>query len=85
MKKEKNTKNCVKRIKLKSEDYKNCLEAVQIENKINHFDLDSLKNDHKEFIKNSKLILKTQERFRSENHNDFTEKMNGIFKIKYNQ
>ena len=86
----KNTKNCVKRIKLKSEDYKNCLEAVQIENKINHLeknkiDLDSLKNDHKEFIKNSKLILKTQERFRSENHNDFTEKMNGIFKIKYNQ
>ena len=79
MKKEKNTKNCVKRIKLKSEDYKNCLEAVQIENKINHLeknkiDLDSLKNDHKEFIKNSKLILKTQERFRSENHNDFTEK-----------
>ena len=36
-KKEKGTKKCVIRIKLKFQDYKNCLEAAQIENKINHF------------------------------------------------
>ena len=60
--------------KLKFEDYENCLEAAQIGNKINHLennktDVDSLKEDHKEFIKSNKLILKTQQRFRSEKHN----------------
>ena len=49
--------------KLKFEDYKNCLGAAQIENKINHLeknkiDVDSLKEVQKEFIKNNKLILK---------------------------
>ena len=43
---------------------------------------DSLKEDKrrkiKEFIKNSKLILKTQQRFRSEKHNVFTEEINKI-------
>ena len=34
-KKAKDTKNCVIKRKLKFEDYKNCLEAAQIENKIN--------------------------------------------------
>ena len=51
------------RKKRKSENYKNCLEASQIENKINHLekyeiDADILKEDQKEFIKNNKLILK---------------------------
>ena len=32
----------------------------------------------KEFIKNNKLILKTQQIFRSEKHNVFTEKINEI-------
>ena len=50
--------------KLKFQDYRNCLEAAQIENKNkplekNKIDVDSLKN----FIKNDKLILKTQQRF----------------------
>ena len=54
-KKAKDTKKCVIKRKLKFEDYKNCLEATQLENKINHLDknkieVDSLKNDHKEFI-----------------------------------
>ena len=58
------TKKCVIKRKLKFEDYKNCLEAAQIENKINHLektknDVDSLKEDPKGFIKNNKLILKT--------------------------
>ena len=34
-KKGKGTKNCVIKRKLKLQDYKNCLEAAQIENKIN--------------------------------------------------
>ena len=47
------------------------------ENKINHLeknkiDIDSLK-DQKECIKNNKLILKTQQRFGSEQYNVFTE------------
>ena len=60
-KKAKGTKVCVLKIKLKFEDYKNCLEAAQIENKINHLekniiDVDSLKEDQKEFVENNKLI-----------------------------
>ena len=48
----------------KFENYKNCLDASQLENKINNLekskiDIDSLKEDHKEFIINNKLILKT--------------------------
>ena len=53
-------KRAIKR-KLKFADYKNCLEAAQIESKINQLEkkkmsIDSLKEDHKEFIKNNKLI-----------------------------
>ena len=62
-KKQKGTKMCVKKRKLKFQDYKNCLEAAQVENKINH--LEKNKTDVyslKEFIKNNKLILKTQQR-----------------------
>ena len=53
-KKVKGTKRCAIKQKIKFEDYKNCLEATQLENKINHpdkneIDVDSLKN----IIKNS--------------------------------
>ena len=66
---------------LQFQDYENCLEAAQVENKTNHLeknqiDVDSLKEDLKEFIKNNKLILKTQQWFRSEKHNVFTEEIN---------
>ena len=69
---------CHKR-KPRFEDDRSCLEAAQIENKINHLeknkiDIDSLK----EFMKNNKLILKTQQRFRSEKHSVFTEEINKI-------
>ena len=37
-KKAKGTKTCFIKRKLKFEDYKNCLEAAQIENKINHLE-----------------------------------------------
>ena len=34
--------------------------------------------DNKEFIKNNKLILKAQQKFKIEKHNVFTEKFNKI-------
>ena len=60
----KGTKKCVIKRKLKIEDYKNCLEIVQIENKINHLEKNKIdvynrKVYEKEFIKDNKLILKT--------------------------
>ena len=49
---------CVVKRKLKFKNYKKCLEATHIENKINNFeknktDVDSLKENHKEFIKST--------------------------------
>ena len=38
----------------------------------NEISVDNLKKYHKEFIKNNKIILKTQQRFKSEMHNIFT-------------
>ena len=78
----KGTKKCVIKSNLKFRDYKNCLKASQVENKINYLvnkkiDVDCLKEDKKEFVKN-KLILKTQQRFKSERHNVFTEVINKI-------
>ena len=40
----------------------------------NKIDIDSIK----EFIKNKKSILKTQQRFKSERHNVFTEEINKV-------
>ena len=37
-----------------------------------------LKKDHKDFIKNNNLILKTHQRFKSENDNVFTEEINSF-------
>ena len=47
----KSTKKCIIKRKLKFENHKNCLEATQIENKINYIeksktDIDSIKNDY---------------------------------------
>ena len=65
--------------KLKFQDYKNCLEAAQIDNKINHLEKNKIYVDSlKEFIKNDKVILKTQQRYKSETHNDFTEEITKI-------
>ena len=38
----------------------------------------NLKEDQIEFVKNNKLILKTQQRFKSERLNVFTEEINKI-------
>ena len=62
------TKKCAINKKFKFEDNKNCLEATQPENEINclrKIDVDSLEESHKEFRNNNKLILKTQQRFKS--------------------
>ena len=81
IKKAKGTKKCVIKRKLKFENYKSCLEAAQIENKINYLeknkiDIDSIKENHKELI--ILKILEIQRRFKSERHNVFTEEMNKI-------
>ena len=79
-KKAKYTKKCETKRKLKFEDCKNCLEATQLENKMNYLerndvDVNSLKKCHKEFMKNNKLILKTQQRFKSGRHNFLLKKI----------
>ena len=77
IKKRKGQKKCVIKRNLNFRDCEICLKASQIENKINYLekkktDVDCLKEDKKEFVKN-KLILKTQQRFKSERRNVFTE------------
>ena len=67
----------------KFENYKNCLGATQLDNKINFLEknqinINSFKKDHKESVKNNKLILNTQQTFKNERHNVFTEEVNKI-------
>ena len=64
-KKAKDTKKCVVTRKLKLENKMN-----QLEN--NECDVNSIRENNKEFIKNSKLLLKSQQRLRGEKHNVFT-------------
>ena len=82
VKKAKGTKKLVIKRKLKFENFKNCSEATQLENKINYLenkiDKDSIKENHKEFIKNYKLRLKIQKKFKSQRPNVSTEEMNKI-------
>ena len=78
-KKTKDTKKCATKRNFKFENYKNCLEVTQLENKKNN--LKKYKTGTyslKEFIKINKSILKKQQRFKSERHNVFTEKINKI-------
>ena len=61
-KKAKDTNKYVINRKIKFENYKNCLEVTQCENKINYLekkiDIDNIKENHKKFVKNNKSILK---------------------------
>ena len=71
-KKAKIKKECAVKRTLKLEDYKVYIEATQLENKLkelekNNVDLESLSENHKEFIKNSRLTLKSQQRFEARN------------------
>ena len=54
------------KIKIKIEDYKNYLAAIQLGNKTIHLnnnkvDVKSLIENHKEFIMSNKIILKSQQ------------------------
>ena len=76
-------KKCVIKRKIKFEDYESYLEANHFENEIKNLqknlrDMNSLKKNQKEFIKNIRLILKSQQKFRSVKHNIFTEEVNKI-------
>ena len=56
---------------------KKCLEAAQIENKMNHLEKSKIDLEHqKEFIENNKLI--TQQRFRSKKQTVFAAEINEI-------
>ena len=56
-KKAKSTEKCPIKRKLKFGDYKNCLEATQTENELNHLN-NFLRKNHKEFIKKQWIIIK---------------------------
>ena len=64
-KKGKDTKKCIIKRKLKFEDYRNCLETTQLENKIiylrkNKTHVKSFIENHKELVKNNEIILESQ-------------------------
>ena len=44
----------------------------------NNLNADNLQKNHTEFIKNNKLILKSQQRFSWEKHNVFTPEVNKV-------
>ena len=84
-KKKNGKKNWVVKRKFKLENYKNCLKATQLENKIIHLnnnkiDVKRIISSRKEFITNEKVILKSRQKYKSENHNGFTEEIskNGL-------
>ena len=61
IKKTKRTKMCVKKWKLKFENYENFLEAIQLNTKIEYLEkikLESLRKNHDAFIRNNKSISK---------------------------
>ena len=61
---------------------KNCSVATQIENKVDSETEEFIKMKDEEFMKNSlknnKLTLKTQQRFKNKRRNVFTEEINKI-------
>ena len=63
-KKARSTKKCIINRKLKLENYKNCSEGTQHDNKLKYLE--------------KKLILQTQQTFKRESHNVFTEEINKI-------
>ena len=53
-------------------------QIIQKKSKINVDSFFYYKIKHKEFIKNKKVVLKTQQRFKSERYNFFTKEINKI-------
>ena len=79
IKKAKGTKKCFVKRNHKFRDYKKCLKASQIENIINYWEKKEIDTDSlKETTKYKKVILKTQQGFKSARHNAFTEEINNI-------
>ena len=81
-KKAKDTK-CVIKQNFKFKVYKNCLEAKKHDNEINFLgkydtEVDNLRENHKEFVKSNKIILRSQQRFQSERNNLYTKEVNKI-------
>ena len=78
VKKRKCKKTYVIKSKFKFENYVNCLEATQLDNKINYLEKNeiNIKKDHKEVIRKNKLVFKKQLRFNSKKHNVYTEEIN---------
>ena len=79
--KAKSTEKCVIKRKLKFKNYKNCLEATRLDNKIKYLEknktsIHSLEKSNKEFIRNNKSILKSQQRFKSEKKKKNSEEIN---------
>ena len=44
----------------------------------NDIETDILRENHRELIKNNRILLRSQQRFRSKKHNIFTEEVNKI-------
>ena len=63
--------------KLKFQNYKKCVEAPQIESKINHLERNKIDADSlKGFIKFNNLILRTQQRITIKRHDFFAGEIN---------
>ena len=74
----KDTKTCVIKRKLNFQDYKNYLEAAQLENKKHHLEKNRIQaGSLKEFVENNNFIWKKQQRFKSKKH-VFTEEISKI-------
>ena len=80
LKKQKRQKKCVIKRILKFRDYKKCLKVSQIKNIINYLEKKKIDDDSLgEITKYKKVIIKTQQRHKSEKLGVFTKKINKIF------
>ena len=69
IKKGKGTKKCVTKRQFKFENYKDCLEPNDLDNKTNYLEKKIKKELKRKIIhRNNTLILKTQQRSRGEKH-----------------
>ena len=79
-KKTKGTRKSVIKPEIRFQDYKNCLEANRLENEMNfseknNIDLDKLEMNHIEILKDAILIVISQQHFKSEAHNVFSQEV----------
>ena len=75
-KRAKGTKKRVINRELKFKNYEHCNKANQLNNIVKYLEKNGvntyvLKENYEEFIANNQLMLKTQQRFKSESHNGF--------------